>query len=200
MVSSTVGSETKTGWKRRAKCGVLLDVLAVFVERGGADAVQFTTRQRRFEQVRCVHGTIGRLPAPTSVCISSMNRMILAGRAGTSDRTAFRRSSNSPRYFAPAISAPMSSTISLLSLQAFRHIALHDAQGQTFSDGGLADTRFADQHRVVLGAARQDLDRTADFLVAADDRVELAITGRLCQITGDSVCSGPQSVSSALKH
>src|ERR671932_106910 len=35
--------------------GVLLDVLAVLVERGGADAVQLAARQRRLQQVGGVH-------------------------------------------------------------------------------------------------------------------------------------------------
>src|SRR5262249_43933248 len=42
-------------------------------------------------------------------------------------------------------------------------------------DGGLADAGFADEHGVVLRAARQDLDRAPDLLVAADDRIELAL-------------------------
>lgn len=54
------------------------------------------------------------LPAPTSVCISSMKRMISPAAEVTSFSTAFSRSSNSPRYFAPAISAPMSSDSSRL--------------------------------------------------------------------------------------
>ena len=48
---------------------------------------------------------------------------------------------------------------------------------QPFDDGGLADAGFADQHRVVLGAPRQHLDGAADFLVAADHRIELAGAG-----------------------
>ncbi len=55
------------------------------------------------------------LPAPTSVCISSMNRMMLPAAAVTSTSTALSRSSNSPRYLAPAISAPMSSDNTFLS-------------------------------------------------------------------------------------
>ena len=38
---------------------VLLDVLAVLVERGGADAVQFAARQRRLEQVGGIHRALG---------------------------------------------------------------------------------------------------------------------------------------------
>src|SRR6266581_1533948 len=48
-------------------------------------------------------------PAPTSVCSSSMNRMICPSASVISFRTAFSRSSNSPRYFAPATSAARSS-------------------------------------------------------------------------------------------
>ncbi len=57
------------------------------------------------------------LPAPTSVCISSMNRMMSPPEPVTSCSTALRRSSNSPRYFAPAMSAPKSRASSFLSVR-----------------------------------------------------------------------------------
>ena len=41
---------------------------------------------------------------------------------------------------------------------------------------------LADQHRVVLGAALQHLDRAADLVVAADHRVELALAGALGEV------------------
>ncbi len=50
-------------------------------------------------------------PAPTSVCNSSMNRMIRPSDSVISFSTAFKRSSNSPRYFAPATSAARSRAI-----------------------------------------------------------------------------------------
>src|SRR3546814_18625920 len=61
-----------------------------------------------------------------------------------------------------------------LALQRFRHLAIDDALRETFGDRGLADAGFADQRRIVLGAAAQYLDHAADFLVATDHRVELA--------------------------
>ena len=48
-------------------------------------------------------------PAPTRVWISSMKSTISPSAETTSLTTPFNRSSNSPLYFAPAISAPMSS-------------------------------------------------------------------------------------------
>ena len=47
-----------------------------------------------------------------------------------------------------------------------------------FDDRGLADAGLADQHRVVLGAPLQHLDRAADLVVAADHRIELALRAR----------------------
>ena len=57
------------------------------------------------------------LPAPTIVCSSSINKIIFPLLAFTSDSTALRRSSNSPLYFAPAMSAPMSRENNLRSLR-----------------------------------------------------------------------------------
>ena len=65
----------------------------------------------------------------------------------------------------------------LLALQGGGHVARHDTLGQALHDGGLADARLTDQHRVVLGTAAQDLNHTANLLVTADDRVELAFLG-----------------------
>ena len=69
-----------------------------------------------------------------------------------------------------------------LVLEAFGHVAADDAAGEAFDDRRLADAGLADEHRVVLRAARQHLDDAADFLVAADDRIELALARQLGQI------------------
>jgi hypothetical protein len=95
---------------------------------------------------------------------------------------AFSRSSNSPRYLAPASSKAMSSTSTRLFFSDLGHLAVDDALRQAFDDRRLAHARLADQHRVVLGAALQHLDRAADLVVAADHRVELAKAGALGQV------------------
>src|SRR5262249_36320233 len=56
------------------------------------------------------------------------------------------------------------------------------ALGQALDDGGLAGAGLADEDGVVLGAPAQHLDEAADLLVAADDRVELALAGHLGQV------------------
>src|SRR3546814_13561829 len=56
---------------------------------------------------------------------------------------------------------------------------------QPLGDRGLADARFADQHWIVLGPPCEHLDGAADFLVAADDGIELAVARRLGQVAGE---------------
>ncbi len=75
----------------------------------------------------------------------------------------------------------------LLVLEHGRHIAVDDADGQALDDGGLADAGFADQYRIVLGAPAQDLHGAADFLIAADHRIQLALAGEFDQIAAISL-------------
>ena len=62
------------------------------------------------------------------------------------------------------------------------HLAVGDALRQPFDDGRLAYARLADQHRIVLGAAAQDLHHALQLLIAADQRIELVIHCRLGQV------------------
>ena len=59
--------------------------------------------------------------------------------------------------------------------------------GQALDDRGLADAGLADQHRVVLRAAREDLHHALDLGLAPDDGVELALGGELRQVAAELV-------------
>ena len=61
-------------------------------------------------------------------------------------------------------------------------VAVDDAKGQPFGNGGLAHARLADQDRVVLRAPAQDLHAAANLLVASDDGVEPARLSLLDQV------------------
>ena len=109
-MSSTLGSPTITGWKRRSSAASFSMCL-----RYSSSVVAPTARSSPRASIglsRLAASTApSAAPAPTIVCSSSRNRMIWPSASETSLSTAFSRSSNSPRYFAPAISAPMSSAI-----------------------------------------------------------------------------------------
>ncbi len=114
IASSTDGSSTSTGWNRRSS------------------AASFSIRWRYSSSVvapiRCSspRASIGlsmlpasiapsAAPAPTTVCSSSTNSKMRPCAALTSARTALSRSSNSPRYLAPATSAARSRLKMVLS-------------------------------------------------------------------------------------
>src|SRR5260221_3226438 len=64
-------------------------------------------------------------------------------------------------------------------------MASGDLWGEALHDGGLAHARLAEQHRVVLGAAAEDLDDPLDFVLPAADRVHLAFAGNLRQVASE---------------
>src|SRR5690348_10818943 len=59
IVSSTVGSSTTTGWKRRSSAASF-SMSAVLVQRGRADAVKLAAGKHRLEHVAGVHRTLRR--------------------------------------------------------------------------------------------------------------------------------------------
>ena len=160
---------------------VLFDVLLVLVEGGCTDTMKLAPCKRRLEQVRRVHGAVS-LAGPDQ-------RVHLVDEQ---DDAAVRRRhllqhGLEPLFELAAIfrAGDQGTHVErkqLLVVQALRHVAVDDALGETLDDGGLADTGFADQHRVVLRAAGEHLDGAPDFLVAPDHGVDLAVARGLGEI------------------
>ena len=160
----------ETAFQRR----VFLDVLAVFVERRRADAAQFAARELRLHDVRRVRRAFRRARADDRVqFVNEQNDFAFAGDDFLEKRL-------EPVLEFAAIFRAGNHRAQIhrhqpLVLERFGHVAAHDAPGQAFGNGRLAHARFADEHRIVLRAARQHLHHAADFLVAADDRVNLPL-------------------------
>ena len=74
-----------------------------------------------------------------------------------------------------------------LALQGLGHLPGVDLQGQALGHGGLAHAGLADEHRVVLGPAGQNLHHPLDLLLPADDRVDLPLFGQLGQVAAELV-------------
>ena len=154
--------------------GVLFDVLAVFVERGRANRVQLAARQHRLEQVRGVDRAFGGAGADDGVQLVDEQHDLALGVAH------FLEHGLQPLLELAAVLRAGDERAHVerddaLVAQAFGHVAADDALREPFDDGGLADAGLADQHRVVLRAAREHLNHAADLVVAADDRIELAL-------------------------
>ena len=185
MASSTVGSSTITGWKRRSSAASFSMYLRY---SSSVVAPMHCSSPRDSGGFRMLAASIApsAAPAPTRVCSSSMKRTeSLLERS--SSMIFFRRSSNSPRYLVPATSEPMSRVSTRLSISVSGTSPRDDALGERLGDGGLADARLTDQGRVVLRLAAEDLDDPLDLLLAADDRVELAGPRQLGQVDAELV-------------
>ncbi len=162
---------------------IFFDVLAIFVERGGADGAQLAAGQRRLQHVGGVNRAFGRARAHQGVqLVDEQDGLALRVFNVLEDsfETIFK--------FAAKLRARQHRAQierhHALVLQGLGHVAGDDALGQAFDDGGFAHAGLADQHRIVLGAAREHLHHAADFLVAADDRIELAAPRLFGQVAG----------------
>lgn len=165
--------------------GVLLQVLAVFVERRRADGLQLTAGQHRLEDAGGVDRALGGARTDQRVQLVDEQDDVAAGAdllehllqalfevtavAGTGHQCA------------------QVEGVELLVLQRLGDLALDDLLGQPLDDRRLTDAGLTDQDRVVLGTAGQHLHDPLDLFLAPDDRVELAFTRGLRQVAAELV-------------
>ena len=165
--------------------GVLLEVLAVLVERGGTDRLQLTAGEHGLEDRRRVDGALGGTGAHEGVELVDEEDDVAAGAdllehlleallevaavAGAGDQRAEVE------------------RVELLALEGLGHVVGDDLLGQALDDGGLADAGLADEHGVVLLAPRQHLHHALDLLRAADHRVELLLARLLGEVATELV-------------
>ena len=160
---------------------VFFDVLAVLVERGGADHAQLATSEHRLDHVAGVHCALGCAGADDGVDLVD-ERDDLTGGVGDLLQHGLQPLLELTAVLRAGQHRADVETDQSLVLQALGYVAIGDAAGQAFHDGGLAHARLADEHRVVLGATRQHLDDPTDLVVAPDDRVDLAVAGALGEV------------------
>ena len=67
------------------------------------------------------------------------------------------------------------------------HVVVDDLLGEALDDRCLADPGLTHQHRVVLGAAREDLHDALELAGAADDRIELVLASHLGEVAAELV-------------
>ena len=153
--------------------GVLLEVLAVLVERGGTDGLQLAAGEHRLEDAGGVDGALGGAGTDERVQLVDEQDDVAAGA------DLLQHLLEALLEVAAVAGARHQRAeverVELLALERLGHVAADDVGGEALDDGGLADAGLADEHRVVLGAARQHLHDALDLLLAPDDRVELLV-------------------------
>ena len=151
---------------------VFFDVLAVFGERRRADHLDLAAGKRRLQDVRGVHTALRVAGADKVVHLvdEQDDVAVLLHLVDKALDAAFKlaaelRARDKRRQV---------QKLHFLLAQLRRHLAGRDAQRKALGDRRLADARLADQARVVLRAAREDLHHALDLALAPDDIVELA--------------------------
>src|SRR5260370_16756064 len=163
MASVSEGGGTLTAWKRRSSdrsfsmdLRYSLGVVAPMHWISPRDSAGF--------RILAASSEPSAAPAPTSVCSSSI-KMMAFWFSISSFMMVLRRSSNWPRYLVPATIKDRSSARIRLSERKEGTSPSANALGQAFHDCRLPDAWLADQNRVVLGAAAQDLDHAVQLLI-----------------------------------
>ena len=162
--------------------GVLLNVLAVFVEGGGAYHADLASGQGGLEDVGGIHGALGRACAHDGVQLIDEEdyvAVLLHLVDGFFDALLKFATVLGAGHHAGQIQRQ-----DLLVQQLLGHVRSGNALGQALGNGRLAHTGLTNQNGVVLGAAGKDLDDPLDLLFTADDGIQLALAGSLRQIPG----------------
>ena len=178
MVSSTDGSPTNTGWKRRASAASFSTCLRYSssvvapmqcsVPRASSGLIRFDASiapSARPAPIRHVH----LVDEQHDLALRGLDLLQHGLQPFLELAAVFRAGDHGAEV----------QRQQLLVLQRLRHVAVDHADGEALDDGGLADAGLADQHGIVLGAAGEHLHGAADFLVPADHRVQLALAREL---------------------
>ena len=163
------------------KGSVFFYILAVFVEGGGADALDFAACKGGLEHVGGIEGA--------------------AGAAGADDGVYLVYKYNDVRVFLQLVEHSLHAFLELAAVfgacheggeverddpfvvEGARNTALDDAQCQTLGNGAFAHAGFADEDGVVLFAAGEDLGDALQFLLTAYDGVELPFASQTGKVT-----------------
>src|SRR6185312_9581699 len=160
---------------------VLLNVFAVFVQRGRANRAQLAAGQRRLQHVGGVNRALRRARAnqrmqlvneendlPVRVLYLFENRLQPVLKLAT--------------ILCASQHGPKVQGNHLLVAQDLGHVSVNDASRQSLDNRRFAHARLANQHRIILRPPRQHLDHAPNFLVAPDHRIELAPPCQLRQV------------------
>ena len=162
------------------KGGVLFNVFAVFRERRRADDLDLAAGEGGLEDIRRVDRALRRARADHGMQLVDEEHDVL--RLADFLENVFQPVLKVAAVFCPGEHTGEIERHDALVAQILRHLAMGDALGKPLGHGGLADARFADEHRVVFRPAREDLDDARYLLVAPDHGIELAARGHLREI------------------
>ena len=164
---------------------IALEILAVLVERGGADRLQLTARKGRLEDRGGVDRALCR-PCADEI-VELVDEQDDVAPLGDLLHHLLQALLELTAVLGARDQGGKVERVDLLVLEQLGHLVGRDARSKPLDDGCLADAGLADQHGVVLLPAREDLHHALDLGLAADDGVELAFGGGLGQVAAELV-------------
>ncbi len=164
--------------------GVLLDALAVLVERRRADHVQLAAGQHRLEHVAGVHRGVA-----AGACPDDGVQLVDEGDHLTAGVLDLLEDGLEPLLELAAVLRAghhrgQVERQHATTLERVGDVAGDHPLGEALDDRRLADARLTDQDGVVLRAPRQHLHDAPDLRVTTDDGVEPAVLGLPGQVDG----------------
>ena len=160
--------------------GVLLDMLAVFVQGGGADDLDLAAAQRGLQDGGGVDGAFGRTRADQGMelvheqdDVARILHFLDALLQALFELAAVLAARDQAGYIEREDTAVAQDVGNLVGCDQLR---------QALDDRGLAHAGFAQDKRVVLLAAAQDLHHALDFAGTPDHGVQLSFGSLLGQI------------------
>ena len=141
-------------------------MLAVLVEGGSADTLELASCQSRLENVGRVDRPFSRTCTDQSVHF--VNHQNHVTRRADFVHDFFEAFFKFAPVFRPRNQQADVEGNDALFFEDVWDIVVSNALGEAFGDRGFADSGFPDQHRVIFGAATQDLNYPFDFFLASD--------------------------------
>ena len=173
------------GLEATLESSILLKVLAVFIQSGRTNGLEFTTRKQWLEDGGSVDSTFSSTGTHQRVDLVDKGDDVATGADLLGDLlqalfevTAVTRTSNERTEV---------ESVELLVLESLRNVAGDNRLSEALHNSRLTHTGFTNEDRVVLGTARENLHHALDFLLTTNNRVKLAFAGSLSQVATELV-------------
>ena len=163
--------------------GILFHILAIFIQCRCPDAAQLAACQCRLQKIGGVHRPIRLASANQLMHLVDEQHHLAIARFHFLEN-GFQTLFEFAAIFCTSHQRAHIQRQQCLIGKRLWHIAIDNPLRQPFGDGRLANAGLANQNRIVLCPAGQNLDRPPDLCLAANDRVELAAPCRICQVRG----------------
>ena len=129
------------GLEAAFQCFVFFKIFLILVERGGTDGTQFAPSQSRLQNVSCIHSSLATSGTHQRVYLVDEEDDV-ALTVGHLLDDALQPLLKLTLVFGTGHKGTHVERIELLVFQVFRHVATHNALGQSFGNGRLTRTRF----------------------------------------------------------